>query len=120
MIEMSDAPAEQKAKFYSERGWCHFLNDQVLEAIIDFRQAIASKASFVSARGNLAIALLVDGQVSEALEAYNSAIELADATDLADMEEDLADAIAKRGSIAGADVARQRIESRAASLSQPT
>lgn len=120
VIEMSDAPTEQKAKSHSERGWCHFLNDRILEAIVDFRQAIALNAKFIDARRNLAIALLVDGQVSEALDAYDSAIELADAADLTNMEKDLADAIAKRGSIAGADVARQRIESRAASLSRPT
>ena len=69
-----------------------------------------------SALGNLAIALLVDQQTNDAITTYAAAIELADADHLATLEKELLDAIAKRGTIPGADEVQSRIESRAATL----
>ena len=72
----------------------------------------------MNALENFAIALLVDGQTNDALAAYDSAIELANAADLADMEKDLGEAIAKHGPLAGADDVRKRIEARAEKLKE--
>ncbi len=68
------------------------------------------------ARGNLAIALLVTGQTAEALAAYDAALQIASAKDVTEMAADLDEAVAKHGSVAGADEVRSRIESRRATL----
>ena len=118
VIEMPDAPAEQKANALCNRGWWFFETSRLNDAIVDCRQAVSLNPKDVDALGNLAIALLAGGQASEALAAYDSAIELANAADLADMEKDLSEAIAKHGLLAGADDVRKRIEARAEKLKE--
>ncbi len=116
VVQMPDAPAEQKAKALVYRGWVHYIADRYTEAIQDGQDAVAMDGTFCMARGNLAIALLVTGQTAEALATYDAALQIASPTDVTEMAADLDEAVAKHGSVAGADEVRSRIESRRATL----
>ena len=120
VIEMPDAPAEQKANALGNRSWNSFVAGQIREAIADARQAVRLDPKNVNALGNLAISLLVDHQTNDAFAAYEPAIELAKVEDLADFEKDLRDAIAKHGALPGADEVRARIKLRTGSLQATT
>lgn len=119
-IELPDSTHEQKADALCRRGWRSYSSDRFSEAIADLRQAVLLDPGNVRARGNLAVALLVSGEESEALATYDAAIDLADSELLADFEQDLSDAIAKHGTLAGADQVRTLIDARAAKLLEST
>ncbi|MDA1051265.1 MAG: AAA family ATPase [Planctomycetota bacterium] len=116
VLEMPDAPAEQKAQALSNRGWRKHLLSQLPEAIADFREAISIDETMCSAHGNLAITLLVGGQAEEGLATYDHAFALATLEDVADMEQDLTEALEKQDSIPGADEVRKRLAQRRAEL----
>ena len=116
VITMPEALVKQKTKAFCNRSWLYFEAGRITDSIADSRQAVAMAPQNVSALGNLAIALLVDQQTNDAITTYAAAIELADADHLATLEKELLDAIAKRGTIPGADEVQSRIESRAATL----
>jgi len=116
VVMMPDAPTEQKSWALVNRGWQYFLEDRYREAIEDHSRAVSLNPKSCTAQGNLAIALLVDGQADAALAAYDAALALASIEDLDDMASDLETAIQKHGALAGADEARSRIEARRKSL----
>jgi tetratricopeptide (TPR) repeat protein len=116
IIEMPDAPPEQKALALSNRGWHHFVEGRYREAIEDDTQAVSLNPKSCIAQGNLAIALLVDGQADAALAAYDAALALASIENLDDMASLLERVIQTHGSLTGADQARARIEARRKSL----
>jgi len=116
VLELPDAPAGQKAQALGNRGWEHFVAGRYADAIADHREAISFDQELCTDRSNLAIALLVDGQTEEAVVTYDTALVMANLEDLADMANDLNEAVQKRGPIAGADDILARIESRRAEL----
>jgi tetratricopeptide (TPR) repeat protein len=116
IIEMPDAPPEQKALALSNRGWHHFVEGRYREAIEDDTQAVSLNPKSCIAQGNLAIALLVDGQADAALAAYDAALALASIENLDDMASLLERVIQMRGALAGADEVRARIAARRKSL----
>jgi len=102
--------------FSSNGGWRHFVEERYPEAIADEREAVSLDPSYCTARGNLAIALLLHGQRDEALAAYDAALAMASTENVADMAKDLTKALEKHGPIDGAEDAMARIESRRAQL----
>ena len=116
VLQMPDAPAEQKAQALVDRGWMHFVAGRNREAIEDERQAVSLDPKNCTARGKLAIALLVDGQTGEAMAACDEALAIANAENLADMASDIQKAVEKHGPLDGADEALRRIEARRKSL----
>jgi cellulose biosynthesis protein BcsQ len=116
VLQMPDAPADQKAQALVNRGWRQYVQARFSEAIADFREAIARDDKSCTAHGNLAVTLLVSGETEEALAAYDQALSLATLKDIADMEQDLADAQEKHGSIRGVQEVRERIAHRRAEL----
>lgn len=117
VIESPSASEWQKAHAINSRGWQRFRKMQCLEAIVDFRQAIDLDDHHVNARGNLAIALLVNGQTDEAMTVFEQALEMADVEQVDDMQKDLDDALREHASIVGAAEIQQRIAARRAELS---
>ena len=71
VVQMPDAPAEQKAQALVSRGWMHFVAGHYSEAIQDNRQATTLVPDKCLAHGNLAIALLVSGQTDQSLVSYD-------------------------------------------------
>ncbi len=118
VIEMAEVPADEKAQTMVNRGWLHYVEGRYQEAITDARQAISQSPNYCKAHGNLGIALLLDGQVSEALAAYDTALDLADLKNLEEMTTDLREAIEKHGPLPGAEEAMARQEARREALSQ--
>lgn len=116
VIEMRNAPDSQKSNAYHNRGWAYFSAGQIRQAICDTQQAAAMRPRDVTSLGNLAIMLLVDRQMNEALALYDKVLELSDSNELVTLANELSDAIAKHGELPGADDAQKRIESRVASL----
>jgi hypothetical protein len=64
----------------------------------------------------LAVALLADGRTRDAFAAYDAALALANAADLAELTSDLETVIQKYGPIAGTDEVLARIEARRKAL----
>lgn len=118
VVAMPDAPADSKAQALVGRGWTYYLAGRYLEAIADEQNAIAIQPEDSTAHGNLAIALLVMGRVSEALVAYSDALALADFETLDEMSEDLRGAMKEHGSISCAEEIFARIEARRRALSE--
>jgi tetratricopeptide (TPR) repeat protein len=116
VIEMPDAPIAWKAKALSKRSWKELMAGRIKEAISDSREAKRLNREDAYASGKLAVALLVDHQLNDAVAAYEMAIMLADVDALAELEKDLKDAIDKHGAIAGADEILQRIGDRKVTL----
>ena len=116
VVDMPDAPTQQKADAHSGRGWEYFVAGRSTDAIADHRQAISFDQELCTDRSSLAIALLVDGQTEEALVTYDTVLAMANLEDLADMANDLNEAVQKHGPITGADDILARIESRRAEL----
>lgn len=112
VLSLPDVPIERKANALLNRGWVHFVSGRIHEAIEDSRQSIILDPKNCTAHGNLALALLVSGKIHEAMASYDTAITLADSSDLKDMVDDLNKVIAERGPIAGADEALMRIKAR--------
>jgi tetratricopeptide (TPR) repeat protein len=112
VIEMPDAPSDQKVQALSNRGWTYFTAERYREAIDDEQRAVTLDPKNCTARGNLAIALLVDGQTNDALAAYDSALAIADVTDVETMATKLDDAMKKRSALPGIEQARARLEAR--------
>jgi tetratricopeptide (TPR) repeat protein len=117
VIEMPDAPTEQKVQALSNRGWAYFSAERYREAIDDEQRAVKLDPKNCTARGNLAIALLVDDQTIDALAAYDSALAIADVKDVEAMATDLNDAVRKQGTLPGAEEALARLEKRRKQLS---
>jgi MinD-like ATPase involved in chromosome partitioning or flagellar assembly/lipoprotein NlpI len=118
VIDMANAPAEKKAMALVNRGWRHFDAGRYQEAISDDWQAISLSPNYFGAHGNLGIALLLDGQASEALAAYDAALVLSDLENLDEMTEDLREAIEKHGPISRAEDVMARLEARRQVLCQ--
>ena len=116
ILEMPDVPPEQKALALVHRGSQYFVEGRYREAIEDQTQAVSLNRKSCIAQGNLAIALLVDGQADAALAAYDAALALASIENLDDMVSELERAIQTHGSLTGADEARARIAARRKSL----
>jgi tetratricopeptide (TPR) repeat protein len=118
LVEMPDAPPDQKLKALGTRGWRYYEAGRIGEAITDLRLTITRDPKNANVLRKLAIALLVDRQTNDALVAYKSAIELADADGLAELEK--VEAIAKHGALPGADEVRAEIKLRTGSLQATT
>jgi tetratricopeptide (TPR) repeat protein len=119
VIRMNNAPTSQKAMALCSRGWSYYLAGRHNEAIEDGRQAIALNPGLWTAHANLAIALLVLGNTSDALEAYDAALRLADAKlPLDEMEKDIRTAVQTYGQLIGADEVLARVAARRQFLSQ--
>ena len=109
-------PAEQKAQALVNRGWQYFVEGRIREAIEDEQHAVSLDPKDWTAHANLAVALLADGQTNAALAAYDAALALANAENLAEMTSDLEMATQKYGPLAGADEVLVRIKARRESL----
>lgn len=96
-------------------GWGRSASDLLPYPIEGSLRSLGDEVNW-TARANLAIALLVARKKSEALAAYDAAVEMATAENLAQLTTDLEQAVAKHDSLIGADEARARIESRRAAL----
>ena len=116
VIEMPDAPAEQKAQACSNRAWRRFVEGRPREAIDDLQHAVSLDPKNVNANANLAVALLADGQSDAALTAYGTTLAMAHAENLAEMTADLEVALERYGPLPAADRVRARIETRRKSL----
>ena len=110
VVQMPDAPAEQKAEALVNRGWMQFVAGHHSEAIENNRQAITLVPDRCLAHGNLAIALLVSGQTDQALVSYDRALTLATKKELDAIRKDLHEAIEKRGPLPGAEEVMKRLE----------
>jgi tetratricopeptide (TPR) repeat protein len=117
VIEMKHPPAMQKAMALCGRGWLRFLEGHYDEAIDDNRQAVPLNPERWVAHANLAIALLANGKLDEALASYDAAVALADIENLDEMTRDLHNLTLKRGQLPGISDVLARIEARKRSLS---
>ena len=118
VIHMTDVPPNKKAEALCSRGWWQFVAGRHQEAIADERQAISLNPDDFRAHNNLAIALLVLGETSDSLAAYDAALEVADLSNLDEMTKDLHEAIEKHGQLPGAEVVLARLEARRHVLNQ--
>jgi tetratricopeptide (TPR) repeat protein len=118
VIDSADAPAERRAGALVNRGWSYFVAGRYQEAIADERQGVSLNPNNAPVHGNLGIALLFDGQASEARTAYETALSLADLKDLDELTTDLREAIEKHGPISGAHDVMALLEERRQVLSR--
>ena len=113
---MADAPAEQKAEALCNRGWVHYAAARVCGGNRGRTTSDRDLPKGLGCSRNLAATLLVVGRWEDALAAYDAALELASLENVDEMAKDVNDAVAKHGSLAGADEALARIESRRKAL----
>ena len=117
VIQMPDAPAEHKAKAFSNRCW-RFPRRPLWQGCRRRTRSDHSRSRLLDGHGNLAISLLFHGQKDDALRSYDLALSFADSTHLDVLTRELREAIAKHGSIAGADEAMACIEAQRQALAQ--
>lgn len=117
VVDLNDCSAQQKAMALCGRGWLRFLEGHYDEAIDDNRQAMLLNPERWVAHANLAIALLANGKLDEALASYDAAVGLANIENLDEMTQDLHNLTLKRGQLHGISDVLARIEARKRSLS---
>jgi len=117
VINMNNAPVELRTQALGNLAWHDYTLGRLNQAISGSQEALIHSPEETSLRANLALYLLCVGRTKEALKQYRQTVDKAKTLDfLDDMDEDLEEAIAKRGTLPEADTVQGWIRERRAQL----